>query len=153
MGTITGYYYTMTGRTRGLGSGMILKTKRKLNCWTDNSYKFIHFSLLRDSLLLKKSHARGLIIEKIGIESKQPNSAIRKAVRIQLSRCGKKVSVFIPHDGSLNSIDENDEVLISGLGRSTKSIGDVPGVRFKIVKVFGVSLLSLYRFNLLNFFL
>ena len=28
--------------------------------------------------------ARGIVIEKVGIEAKQPNSAIRKCVRVQL---------------------------------------------------------------------
>jgi small subunit ribosomal protein S23e len=42
-----------------------------------------------------------------GIESKQPNSAIRKAVRVQLLKTGKRVIAFVPHDGCLNYIDEN----------------------------------------------
>jgi len=45
----------------------------------------------------------------------------------------------------LNFIDENDEVLISGFGRSGHAKGDIPGVRFKVVKTAGVSLLALYR--------
>ena len=42
-----------------------------------------------------------------GIEAKQPNSAIRKAVRVQLIKNGKKITAFVPNDGSLNYIDEN----------------------------------------------
>ncbi len=42
-----------------------------------------------------------------GIESKQPNSAVRKAVRVQLIKNGKKILCFVPQDGSLNFIDEN----------------------------------------------
>ena len=42
-----------------------------------------------------------------GIEAKQPNSAIRKACRVQLIKNGKKVTAFVPNDGSLNFIDEN----------------------------------------------
>jgi small subunit ribosomal protein S23e len=38
-----------------------------------------------------------------------------------------------------------DEVLISGFGKKGKSKGDIPGVRFKVVKVSGVSLLALYK--------
>ena len=37
-----------------------------------------------------------------------------------------------------------DEVLISGFGRRGHAVGDIPGVRFKVVKVAGVSLLALY---------
>ena len=37
-----------------------------------------------------------------------------------------------------------DEVLVAGFGRSGHAVGDIPGVRFKIVKVAGVSLLALF---------
>jgi small subunit ribosomal protein S23e len=36
-------------------------------------------------------------------------------------------------------------VLISGFGRSGKAKGDIPGVRFKVVKVSGVGLLALWK--------
>ena len=80
-----------------------------------------------------------------GLEAKQPNSAIRKACRAQLIKNGKKITAFVPNDGCLNFIDENDEVLIAGFGRSGHSKGDIPGCRFKVVKVAGTSLLALFR--------
>lgn len=79
-----------------------------------------------------------------GIESKQPNSAVRKCVRVQLIKNGKKISAFVPRDGCLNFIEENDEVLIAGFGRKGHAVGDIPGVRFKVVKVSGVSLWALW---------
>merc|ERR1712162_47904 len=91
------------------------------------------------------SHAKGLVLEKIGIEAKQPNSAIRKSVRVQLIKNGKKIAAFVPNDGCLNFVDENDEVLIAGFGRSGHAVGDIPGVRFKVVKVSGVALIALFR--------
>jgi len=91
------------------------------------------------------SHAKGIVLEKIGIEAKQPNSAIRKCVRVQLIKNGKKVAAFVPQDGCLNFIDENDEVLVAGFGRRGHAVGDIPGVRFKIVKVAGCSLLALFK--------
>merc|ERR1711871_1842536 len=91
------------------------------------------------------SHAKGIVLEKIGIEAKQPNSAIRKCVRVQLIKNGKKVAAFVPRDGCLNFVDENDEVLIGGFGKRGKSKGDIPGCRFKVVKVSGVSLIALYK--------
>lgn len=75
----------------------------------------------------------------------QPNSAIRKCVRVQLIKNGKKITAFVPRDGCLNYIDENDEVLVAGFGRSGHAVGDIPGVRFKVVKVSGVSLLALFK--------
>merc|ERR1712173_313089 len=91
------------------------------------------------------SHAKGIVTEKVGIEAKQPNSAIRKCARVQLIKNGKKITAFVPNDGCLNYVDENDEVLVSGFGRKGHSVGDIPGVRFKIVKVAGVSLLALFK--------
>lgn len=80
-----------------------------------------------------------------GIEAKQPNSAIRKCARVQLIKNGKKIAAFVPNDGCLNFVEENDEVLIAGFGRRGHAVGDIPGVRFKVVKVAGVSLIALFR--------
>ncbi|EEY59815.1 40S ribosomal protein S23, putative [Phytophthora infestans T30-4] len=57
----------------------------------------------------------------------------------------EEIAAFVPRDGCLNYVDENDEVLISGFGRRGHAVGDIPGVRFKVVKVSGVSLLALYK--------
>ena len=48
-----------------------------------------------------------LLVAHSGIEAKQPNSAIRKCVRAQLIKNGKKIAAFVPRDGCLNFIDEN----------------------------------------------
>jgi len=88
--------------------------------------------------------AKGIVLEKIGVEAKQPNSAIRKCVRVQLIKNGKKISAFVPQDGTLNFIDENDEVLVAGSGRKGHAVGDIPGIRFKVIKVAGVGLRALY---------
>lgn len=42
-----------------------------------------------------------------GVEAKQPNSAIRKCVRVQLIKNGKKITAFVPNDGCLNFIEVN----------------------------------------------
>ncbi len=59
--------------------------------------------------------------------------------------CCLEVLTNEKNDGCLNFVDENDEVLISGFGRSGKAKGDIPGVRFKVVKVSGVGLLALWK--------
>lgn len=53
--------------------------------------------------------------------------------------------LLVPNDGCLNFVDENDEVLLAGFGRKGKAKGDIPGVRFKVVKVSGVGLLALWK--------
>lgn len=42
-----------------------------------------------------------------GVEAKQPNSAIRKCVRVQLIKNGKKITAFVPNDGCLNYVEVN----------------------------------------------
>ena len=54
---------------------------------------------------------------------------------MQLIKNGKKITAFVPNDGCLNFVEENDEVLVSGFGRKGHAVGDIPGVRFKICKV------------------
>ncbi len=90
--------------------------------------------------------ARGIVLEKVGVESRQPNSALRKCVRVQLVKNGKVVTAFVPYDGGITFIDEHDEVLVAGIGGTRgKSMGDLPGVRYKVVAVNGVSLTELLR--------
>jgi len=86
----------------------------------------------------------GIVLQKVGVESKQPNSAIRKCVRLQLIKNGKLVTAFLPGDGALNYIDEHDEVMIEGIGGPrSRSMGDIPGVRYKVSSVNGVPLKQL----------
>ncbi|MEL9997286.1 MAG: 30S ribosomal protein S12 [Sulfolobales archaeon] len=90
--------------------------------------------------------ARGIVLEKVGVESRQPNSALRKCVRVQLVKNGKVVTAFVPYDGGITFIDEHDEVLIVGIGGTRgKSMGDLPGVRYKVIAVNGVSLTELLK--------
>jgi small subunit ribosomal protein S23e len=46
-----------------------------------------------------------------------------------------------------------DEVLIAGFGRSGHAVGDIPGVRFKVIKVSGVGLLALFKDKKVRFLL
>jgi len=61
------------------------------------------------------------------------------------SRTSADNSPAVPNDGCLNFVDENDEVLLAGFGRKGKAKGDIPGVRFKVVKVSGVGLSALWK--------
>ena len=130
---------------RGIRAARKLRTHRRDQRWADKKFKKANLGTVWKSNPFEgASHAKGIVVEKMGIEAKQPNSAIRKACRVQLIKNGKKITAFVPNDGCLNYIDENDEVLVSGFGRSGHSVGDIPGCRFKVVKVSGVSLLALF---------
>ena len=75
------------------------------------------------------------------LEAKQPNSAMRKCVRVQLVKNGKQITAFVPGDGASKMIDEHDEVVVESIGgKMGRAMGDIPGVRFKVFKVNGTSL-------------
>jgi small subunit ribosomal protein S12 len=131
----------------GLFAGRVLKTKRKRQRWQIGVYKRRMLGLDRKANPLGGSpQARGIVLEKVGVEAKQPNSAVRKCVRVQLIKNGKTVTAFLPRDGAMNFIDEHDEVHVEGMGASMGgAMGDIPGVRFKVFKVNGTSLRELVR--------
>lgn len=135
-----------TGKPRGIQAARKLRNHRKKQKWNDKRFaRKNSLNAIKADPMRGASHSKGIVVERIGIEAKQPNSAIRKSVRVQLIKNGKKIAAFVPNDGCLNFIEENDEVLISGFGRKGHSVGDIPGVRFKVVKVAGVSLIALYK--------
>ena len=85
--------------------------------------------------------ARGIVIEKRGVTAKQPNSGIRKCVRVQLIKNGKQVTAMAPRDGAIKFIDEHDEVLIEGIGGSQGGAkGDLWGVKYSVTHVNGIAL-------------
>ncbi|UCE80651.1 MAG: 30S ribosomal protein S12 [Methanobacteriota archaeon] len=132
---------------RGLNTARKLRTNKQKARWSDRYYKRRALSLKEKSDPLEgTSQAKGVVLEKVGIEAKQPNSAIRKCVKIQLIKNGRQITAFAVGDGAINFIDEHDEVLVEGIGgRMGRSYGDIPGVRYKVIKVNNVSLNELVR--------
>ena len=77
----------------GLFAGRILKAKKKRQRWSISLYKRRKLGLDKKSNPLGGApQARGIVLEKVGVEAKQPNSAVRKCVRVQLIKNGKTVS-------------------------------------------------------------
>jgi len=131
----------------GLYAGRKINEGKKTLRWNDRVYKKRVLDLREKSDPLEGSpQARGIVIAKVGVEAKQPNSAIRKCVKVQLIKNGRTVTAFAPGNGAINMIEEHDEVLIEGIGgRMGRSYGDIPGVRFRVVKVNNVSLDALLK--------
>ena len=132
---------------KGLYAARKLKLKRLKFRWSQRSFKARMLQLKKKFDPLEGAPmARGIVLEKVGIESRQPNSAVRKCVRVQLVKNGRVVTAFVPGDGGVNFIDEHDEVVIAGIGGTLgRSMGDLPGVRYKVIMVNGVSLDALYK--------
>jgi small subunit ribosomal protein S12 len=124
-----------------------LRRDRQKSRWNSLDYK-------RKKLNLKKKYdpmggapqARGIVLQKVALEAKQPNSGLRKCVRVQLIKNGKRITAFAVGDKAINFIDEHDEVLVEKLRSSKRgTLGDLPSVRWKVIKVNGIPLIELRR--------
>ena len=129
----------------GLFSARVMRKKRKKARWAS-----IHFKTRVLQLKKKKDplegcpQARGIVLDKRVVEAKQPNSALRKCVRVQLIKNGKQITVFAPGNKAISFIDEHDEVIVEGMGGAQGGPkGDIPTVRFQVSKVNNVALKEL----------
>ncbi len=137
----------MGKKSRGLNAGKKLKDRRIRSRWSDKWHVRKAMGLKEKSDPLEgSSQAKGIVLEKVQLEAKQPNSAMRKCVRVQLIKNGRQLTAFIPGDGATKLIDEHDEILIECIGgKMGKSKGDIPGVRWQVIKVNDQSLNALLK--------
>ena len=131
----------MAKKSQGLGAAKKLQKRRK-------TYKLQSRSKLKkkEDPLAGSSQAKAIVLEKIQVEAKQPNSAMRKCARVQLVKNGKQVTAFMPGDGAMKLINEHDEVIVECIGgKMGRAKGDIPGVRWQVLKVNDQSLNALLR--------
>lgn len=135
----------MAKKAHGLKAGNKLKKRRKKFRWKDPLYKKRVLKLKQKSDPLGgASQAKGIVLEKTQLEAKQPHSGMRKCVRVQLVKTGRQVTAFCPGDGATKMIDEHDEVMIECIGGGKgRAKGDIPGVRWHVIKVNDQSLQAL----------
>ena len=121
----------------GLKSAAKLIKNRKKFRWKDRKFKVRTLNLYAKSDPLKGANqAKGIVLQKVQKEAKQPNSAMRKCCKVQLIKNSKVVTAFIPGNLAQKFVDEHDEVIIERIGgKQGRSMGDIPGVRWKVTKV------------------
>jgi small subunit ribosomal protein S12 len=121
----------------GLNSARKIIKNRKKDRWHNKFYRARALHLYQKSDPLEgTSQAKGIVLSKFQKEARQPNSAMRKCCRVQLTKNGVGVGVFIPGNLAQRFIDEHDEVIIERIGgRSGRQKGDIPGIRFQVIKV------------------
>jgi len=121
----------------GLKSALKLQNLRRKFRWKSRKYKVQALGLYAKSDPLKGANqAKGIVLQKVQKEAKQPNSAMRKCCKVQLTKNGRTVTAFIPGNLAQKFIDEHDEVMIERIGgKKGRAKGDIPGVRFKVTKV------------------
>jgi len=67
-------------------------------------------------------------------------------VVVQLIKNGKKIAAFVPGYNAIKMINEHDEVVVECIGGAMgKSKGDIPGIRWQVIKVNDQSLNALIR--------
>ncbi|MEK6860357.1 MAG: 30S ribosomal protein S12 [Nanoarchaeota archaeon] len=132
---------------KGLFAGKKLKEDRKRFRLNKQWYVRKLFNLKEKSDPLRGSHqAKGIVLEKRQVEAKQPNSAMRKVVVVQLIKNAKKITAFVPGYNAIKLIDEHDEVLIECIGGTKgRAKGDIPGIRWQVIKVNDQSLKQLWK--------
>jgi small subunit ribosomal protein S12 len=137
----------MSKGSRGEFAGRKLGSRRQRFRWKSAGYKRRILKLDEKADPIEGSpQGKGIVLEKVGVEAKQPNSAIRKCVRVQIIKNSRQVTAFAPGDGAIGFIDEHDEVIIEGIGGAKGgSYGDIPGVRYKVIKVNDISLNELVK--------
>lgn len=135
----------MGKKTNGVNAAGRLKKRRAVFRWLDHKYTKRILNLKEKSDPLEgTSQATGIVLEKIQLEAKQPNSAMRKCVRVQLIKNGRQVTAFLPGDGATKLVDEHDEVMIESIGgKMGRAKGDIPGVRWQVIKINDQSLRAL----------
>lgn len=110
------------GKPKGIRTARKLKKHRQEQRWNDKRYKKTNLGTRwKADPFGGACMAKGIVLEKMynfrtieifllflllrGVEAKQPNSAIRKCVRVQLIKNSKKITAFVPNDGCLNFIE------------------------------------------------
>src|SRR3989344_5538568 len=137
----------MGKKAHGINAAKKLKRRRHKHRWQDKVYMRRTLRLKEKSDPLEGAHqAKGIVLEKVQLEAKQPNSAMRKCCRVQLIKNGRQVTAFMPGDGAQKLIDKHAEVIIECIGGiKGRAKGDLPGVRWQVIKVNDQSLDALRK--------
>jgi small subunit ribosomal protein S12 len=137
----------MARKTKGLFAAAKLARKRKNFRLSQKGFRQVFYGTrLKADPLKKAPQARGIVLEKVAVEAKQPHSGLRKCVRVQLIKNGKQITAMTPGDKAITFIDEHDEVELEGIGGAMgRAMGDIPGVRWIVTKVNGIAVLELRR--------
>jgi small subunit ribosomal protein S12 len=137
----------MGNKSNGLNAGKKLKKRRASGRLQNQWFKRRLYDLkIKSDPLKGASQAKAIVLSKVQLEAKQPNSAMRKCVKCQLTKNGRKITAFVPRNNASKFINEHDEVIIECIGgKMGRAKGDIPGVRWQVIKVNDQSLNALVR--------
>ena len=137
----------MGNKTRGLFNGrMLLLRKERVRFSKNRSRAHFLKTWKKYDPLEGAPQARGIVLERIEITPKKPSSGKRKSCKVQLTKNGKTITAYIPFSKGLSFVDEHNDVVVERIGGAQKGArGDLPGVKFRVIKVNGISLKELVK--------
>jgi small subunit ribosomal protein S12 len=138
----------MSNKPRGLNAGKKLRQRRKQFVFAKkDSKKMYTRDYKRTDPIEGSPAARGIILQKMEVEVKQPHSGLRKCVKVQIAKNGRTVTAYAGYGpGAIKFIDEHNEVMVERMGApQRRAFGDMPGVKFRVTKVNGVSINELVK--------
>lgn len=138
----------MAKKPRGLNAGKKLRLRRKKFRFAKKDLAKMKTKRYKKTDPLEGAPAgRGIVLQKMEIEVKQPHSGLRKCVKVQIAKNGRTVTAYAGYGpGAIKFIDEHNEVIIERMGApQRRAFGDMPGVKFRVIKVNGVSIKELVR--------
>ncbi|MCW1292041.1 MAG: 30S ribosomal protein S12 [Candidatus Parvarchaeota archaeon] len=135
----------MGKKPRGLFAGRaLLKRKHKFRFSKKGAlHKFLRDKWKFDPLE-GAPMAEGIVLELRPNTPKKPSSGNRQCAVVSLKKNNVPITAYIPYPGGKSFIEEHNTVVVERIGGAQHGArGDLPGVKFKIIKVNGVPLKDL----------
>ncbi len=118
-----------------------LKKTRKHFKWKKTKLKNRATNKKSKDPLEGSPQGKGIVLEKRGVEQKQPSSGLIKAVRVQLMKNNIQVTAHVPGNKAIEKVNEHDEVTICSIGGSQGGgKGSMVGIKYKVILLNGVDL-------------
>lgn len=126
---------------KGEFAGRKARKKRQKFRWKSIKYKRRQLQLWKKDPLEGAPQGKGIVIDKRVVEQRKPTSGLLKCARVQLIKNNIQVTAHVPGNHAIEHITEHDEVVIEKVGGAQGGPkGTMVGIKFKVVKVNGVSL-------------
>lgn len=109
----------------------ILGSWQKTPSLTINCHNFLdNFPAKISTQKLMAGPAKGIVLNILPVKAKGTQDTWRQCVKVKLVATGKTVLAFVPGDGHISWISENDEVFVMPTRKK-----DIPQVKYKVEKV------------------
>jgi len=133
----------MGHKPRGLNAGKKLRQRREQFLYAKKDVKSMKTKAYKKYDPFEGAPlAKAIVLQKYEVEVKQPHSGLRKCIKAQIIKNGRPVSAYAGYGpGCIKKIDEHNVVTLERLGApQRRAYGDMPGIKFRVVKLNGVAI-------------